>query len=106
VNIEINIPEEAWEQTGGLEDVDDPASMLSLRDTLLINGAHFHAEAIAVHEVSEDSLVHLIAGTTHKADNPALEDDLDRVCGILGDAPQPITIRGRLYVLVIIPYAE
>ena len=84
----LTIADDDW-MTGG-EDNDH------LTTILVINGTFHHLEAIRV--IEDDD------GQQHAA-SPDFEDSIDGMFAIGGEGPfDTVTIRGKSYVLVVIPF--
>jgi len=94
VDINIHIPEEAWEPTGksGGEDEDPRARLLA---TLIINGVSHHLEAFAVTVVNGIQEPH-----------PRFEHEYEGMCQMSQPDGQynTVTIAGREYVIGMSPF--
>jgi hypothetical protein len=85
----LEIPEDAWEQTG-MEN--DPSARLHIGPiNVSIAGMPMHLEAFAVDEDCN-------------ASDPVFEEEIGAILTLRqGDQPDPLTIRGRDYILVAYP---
>lgn len=96
----LEIPEDAWEETGPAED--RRARLYVSPSRLTIAGCAMHLEAIAV-RVDEQSCPSLVFDAPDEAEfscQPAIDAIYDLRDA---DAPDSIEIRGREYVLVAYP---
>jgi hypothetical protein len=97
-HLALQIPDEAWEESGPKEEDDPEGSDPSLRllAQATINGTPCHVEA---YRVAKDDI--------QRVDGAYFEQEWNGLCALQDyGAYQTTTIRGREYVLVITPHCD